>query len=106
MGGLGGGTTTTTFNPLGGIDMASLFGKRKKRDLGALLAELGGGGGTTTADPCGLGGGLGGGTTTTTFNPLGGIDMASLFGKRKKRDLGALLAGIGGGGGTTTANPC
>ena len=54
-------------------------------------------------------------TTTTTVNPFGGSGclttttedyFASLFGKRKKRDLGALLASLGGGGGTTTADPC
>ena len=167
---------STTANPCltttaAAMDLSALFGKRKKRDLGAMLAGGGGGGGATTADPCGLGGdgdlggllgGLGGGgATTTAVNPFGGLgclgdglgggdpncppcncedlptttasfdlgglgglgggggttttaattslDMASLFGKRKKRDLGALLGGLGGGGGTTatttTANP-
>ena len=151
LGGLGGGGGTTTTAATTSLDMASLFGKRKKRDLGALLGGLGGDGGTTTttanplgglgglggllgggvgtttANPCGLGGDggdygslLGGleggdsncpcncGTTTTTdgvttsFNMggLGGstttaattsLDFASLFGKRKKRDLGALF---------------
>ena len=137
---------STTANPCltttaAAMDLSALFGKRKKRDLGAMLAGGGGGGGATTADPCGLGGdgdlggllgGLGGGdpncppcncedlpTTTASFDlgGLGGLgggggttttaattslDMASLFGKRKKRDLGALLGGLGGDGGTTT----
>jgi hypothetical protein len=58
FGGLGSGTTTTTANPFGG--------------LGGLLGGLGG----TTA----------GGTTTTAANPF------AMFGKRKKRDLGAFMA--------------
>ena len=93
---------------MGSFDISSLLGKRKKRDLGALLAGLGG---TTTADPCGLGGdggdyvgllgGLGGGdpncpcdcgTTTTaatttdggtTSFDMGSFDISSLLGKRK-----------------------